>query len=98
MYDAVPESAQDAMRAVLVGDVIEPGRPATQTQIQAFAGSDIGGDLVKEWGSQAPRKLAMVQASVNQMIMRGGDVGLALEWFDNLPAAQAKAIIRGLAR
>ena len=78
--------------------MIEPSRPASEAQVQTFATSDIGGDLIKEWGSRAPQKLAMVQASFNQIIARGGDVGLALEWFDQLPAAQAKAIIRGLAR
>src|SRR5690606_2131473 len=30
MYEQMPEAAQDAMRTVLGGDVIEPSRPATE--------------------------------------------------------------------
>lgn len=98
MYSSLPESGQEAMRAVLGGDVIEPSRPASEAQVETFATSDIGGELVQEWGRNAPKKLAMVRASIDQMIMRGGNLDSAFAWFDKLPAEQAKAIVRSLAR
>ena len=97
-YASLPETGREAMRAVLGGDVIEPSRSATEAQVQTFATSDIGGELVQEWGRNAPKKLAQVRASIDQMIMRGGNLEGAIAWFDKLPAEQAKAIVRSLAR
>lgn len=96
-FDAMPEAVHDVIRDHLGAAPFEPGRPASEADIQRFAGSDIGGDLVKDWGRQAGAKLALVRSRLETMMMKPG-MEQALDWFEGLPPAQARAVMKALSR
>jgi hypothetical protein len=95
-YDALwanlDEAARDAIRYELALPATQyPARPASQEDIDRFANSDVGTELVKEWGGRAPKKLALLRARVERLTARTSDEAIA--WFESLPLAQAKAVI-----
>jgi hypothetical protein len=95
-YDALwanlDEAARDAIRYELALPATQyPARPASQEDIDRFANSDVGTELVKEWAGRAPKKLALLQGRVERLTARTSDEAIA--WFESLPLAQAKAVI-----
>ena len=97
-FDQLPASAQTSIFGFLA---VEPGawRPATDDFIEEFRESDCG-DLVKEWGSQAAKKFGVVLGRLNMMLkaMTPADRTKAEAWFFGLPAAQAVAVMKALAK
>jgi hypothetical protein len=48
---------------------------------------------VKAWGKDAGRKLAIVRTRLDRMLLNGGDMEAAVDWFNELTAAEAKSIL-----
>jgi hypothetical protein len=95
LWSNLSEISRDAIRYELALPATEyPARPASEADVARFATSDVGAELVKEWGGQARKKLALVQARAERLIRTGE---AAVEWFESLPATQAKAVIKVLA-
>jgi hypothetical protein len=95
LWSNLSEISRDAIRYELALPATEyPARPASEADVALFATSDVGAELMKEWGGQARKKLALVQARAERLIRTGEE---AVEWFESLPAPQAKAVIKVLA-
>ena len=81
---------------------LSPGgsvRVANETDLERFASTPEGAELVQEWRSRAGRNLATVRTRMERMLgrMSPGEEETALDWFDELSPAQAKAVLRALA-
>ncbi len=74
-------------------------RAASEADLQRFASTPEGAELVKEWRGRAGRKLGVVRQRIDLMLkaMSPADMDRAMAWFDGLPPAQAKAVLKGLA-
>lgn len=73
--------------------------PADATALAKFGKSDVGRELLAEWGSDAPVRVAtawMRAERVKQAL--GDDADEFFEWFDTLRPAEAKAIMRAATR
>lgn len=72
---------------------------ATDAQVQLFASTDEGGELVREWGYSAPRKVAVIRHRFARATAAMGEAkGHFLSWWNGLSAAEAKSILREIAR
>jgi hypothetical protein len=95
LWENLSEISRDAIRYELALTAQDyPARPASEADVARFATSDIGAQLIREWGGQARKKLALVQARAERLLRTGEE---AIEWFETLPTAQAKAVIKVLA-
>jgi hypothetical protein len=95
LWANLSETARDIIRYELAAPVGEQVvRLASAVDVERFATSDVGKELVREWAGQAPKKLAIVQARTERLLRTGEE---AIEWFETLPTAQAKAVIMVLA-
>ncbi len=98
-FDGLPQAAQTAIITELA---LSPGgavRLPNAEELQNFAADEAGGELVQEWRSRAGRKVGIIHDRVQRILggMSEGEEKTALAWFDNLTAAQAKSVLRGLA-
>ncbi len=98
-FDGLPQAAQTAIITELA---LLPGggvRVANAEELQRFGEDEAGGELVQEWRSRAGRKLGIIHDRVQRILggMSDGEQETALAWFDELNAAQAKAVLRTLA-
>ncbi len=97
-FDGLPAGAQTAIMGELA---LSPGRgrEASEADLERFASTPEGAELVQEWRSRAGRNLATVRTRMERMLgrMSPGEEETALDWFDELPPAQAKAVLRALA-
>ncbi len=98
-FDGLPQAAQTAIISELA---LSPGgavREADAGELQHFATTEEGAELVQEWRSRAGRKVGTIHDRVQRILggMSPGEEETALAWFDNLTAAQAKSVLRGLA-
>ncbi len=98
-FDALPQGVQTAIYSYLA---VPPGgsaRAASEADLQRFASTPEGAELVKEWGGRAGRKLGVLGQRVDLMLdaMSPADEDRAIDWFDALPPAQKKAVLKGLA-
>lgn len=95
LWSNLSDAARDVIRYELAAPVGEQvARLASQADVERFATSDVGKELVKEWGGNARKKLAIVQARTERLLHVDD---AAHEWFESLPVAQAKAVIKVLA-
>jgi hypothetical protein len=96
MWSNLSEISRDALRYELALPATEyPARPASADDVKRFAESDVGAELVREWAGQAPKKLALIR-SRSERLMRV-DLEAGFEWFEDLPKAQAKAVLKIMA-
>jgi hypothetical protein len=93
----LPEHAQAAIRQELAMPPDSPARPASEADLERFSSTPEGAELAKEWGKDAGRKLAAVRARMDRMLLSGGDMEAAVEWFDQLTSAEAKSVLSALA-
>ena len=97
-FDRLPESARAAISRELAMPPGDPARPASDADVVRFRdGTPEGAELVKLWGRDASRKLAIVRTRLERFYRSGGDVEAASLWLDNLASEQAKAVWRALA-
>ena len=52
---------------------------------------------MKEWGSEAGQKLATVRVRLDRMLLGGGDMEAAIDWFEQLSSNEARGVLRALA-
>ena len=81
--------SRDAIRYELgLPGTEHPARPASEADVQRLAKSDVGGELVR-------KKLALIRARAERLMCVDLDAGF--EWFERLPKAQAKTVIKIMA-
>jgi hypothetical protein len=97
VFADLAEHAQTAIRHELALPPDSPARPASEADLERFATTEEGAQLVKEWGKDAGRRLATVRARIDRMLIGGGDMEAAVEWFDQLTSAEAKSVLTALA-
>ena len=98
-FDGLPAGVQKSVFNELS---LSPGgavRVASEADLQRFASTEEGAELVTEWGSRAGRKIGDVRARMERMLdgMSPAEEEKALTWFDALPSPQAKAVLKTLA-
>ncbi|MEZ0020060.1 hypothetical protein [Sinorhizobium fredii] len=98
--DSLPESARTAIYDELAQGVSGYVRDASQAEVNAFSASDIGRELVKEWGGRAAKRIATFNKRADRMLdsMSDQDFGYFMARFTSLDGEQAAAVIRELAR
>ena len=101
-FDVLPTETQQAIIGELAlsdreADADEYETYASDDEVEQFATTQEGSALVAEWGSSADHRLGIIQARLLRM-ENAADMSAAWEWFDALPPAQAKAVLRELAR
>ena len=101
-FDGLPADTQRAILGELAltdreADADEYETYASDDEVEQFATTQEGSALVAEWGSSADHRLGIIQARLLRM-ENAADMSAAWEWFDALPPAQAKAVLRELAR
>ena len=94
VFNGLDEAAQDAVRLAIASPV-DPVRPASDADIELFASVPVQAEAVKEWGREAPRRLAILRERTLPMLQASPELGA---WFDGLPKEQAMAILNALAR
>ena len=74
-------------------------QPASKGEVDLFAKTPAGKDLVAEWSSFAPEKVAILRARAARLTDRLTDEeAIALwDWLDNVPAPVAKAVFLKMA-
>jgi len=70
---------------------------ASDDEVEQFATTQEGSELVSEWGDSADHRLGIIQARLLRM-EDTADMSAAWEWFDSITPAQAKAVLQELAR
>ena len=96
--DALPQGAQTTIYSYLA--VAGGAWPqADAAALQAFGETAEGGELIAEWGNKAARNVGAVRKRMALILdsMTDADRTKTQTWFDALPMAQAKAVMRALA-
>ena len=98
-FDALPQGAQTAIYSYLAMSPGGSARAASEADLERLAEIPEGAELIDEWGGRAGRKLGVLRQRIVLMVeaMSPADMDRALVWLDELPAAQAKAVLKGLA-
>lgn len=94
------ESARYAIYANLATGKPYYSEPANQTVVAEFTATDVGRDLAKEWGHDAPAMIGLVRKRAERLFetMSDEDAADFRAWFDGLPKSQIAAVMRGVAR
>jgi hypothetical protein len=80
MWTGLSETERDLVKLELALPASEhPARPAGETDVERFETSDVGAELVKEWGGRARKKLALIQARAGRMMQISDE---AIRWFE----------------
>jgi hypothetical protein len=99
-FDGLPPGAQKA----IIGELAQPGREwetlADEDELENFSSTPEGAELVSLWGDDADVNLGRVQARLSRIEANTSPAAIETlwDWFDNLPSAQAKAVLQELAR
>lgn len=97
-FDQLPPKAQTAVfrELALEPDIIR--RPAGVAEIQRFAETTEGQELVDEWADEAGHKLAVLQSRMARIMdaMSNEERAEAEHMLDELPTADVKAIYKAL--
>lgn len=75
-------------------------KPADAATMKQFAATDVGQELIAEWGTDAPEKVALIRTRAARFYESLSDDDLADfgVWFDSLKPRQIAAICRSLVR
>jgi hypothetical protein len=99
-FDALGAESQAAVRDALRGPTPEATKPATELQLETFAGTGKEcASLVKAWGSAARHRFAAASERFDAMLngMTDADADRAEGWFRALPPAAKAAVVKQLA-
>ncbi|CAN7397286.1 hypothetical protein LJR235_002378 [Pararhizobium sp. LjRoot235] len=98
--DSLPEGVRAVVYAELGEGVSGHVRDASPADVSAFAASEIGHQLVSEWGGRAPKRVATFNKRADRMLdsMTDEGVGYFMARFTTLDVEQAKAFIRELGK
>lgn len=99
-FAALPATVHSAAFAVLADGRAVGVEPLHDADIRKLAQVPAYRSLAREWGSEAPRKLAVLQERLWRVLDRlsDADCDRALTWFNALPTAAVMAVGRKLAR
>ncbi len=100
-FDALPPGAQQAIVGELaLSDRAELEAWASDDELEEFATTPEGAELVSAWGDEADDRLGMIQARLSRIEanISPAAIDTMWAWFDSLPSAQAKAVYQVLAR
>ena len=97
VFAGLAEPAQAAIRHEFALPPESPARPASEADVKRFASTEEGAELVKTWGKDAGRKVAVVRTRLDRMLTGGGEMEAAARWFDSLQSGEAKAVLLALA-
>ena len=74
-------------------------QPADAAALAKFGASDVGRELLAEWGADGPRRVATAWKRAERVTEAlGDDADTFFEWFNGLPPAALKAIMRAATR
>ena len=99
-FDGLPPGAQKA----IIGELALPGNEyegmADEDELENFSSTPEGAELVQEWDDDADINLERVQARLSRIEANTSPAAIETlwDWFDNLPSAQAKAVLQVLAQ
>jgi len=99
-FDGLPPGVQKA----IVGELALPGGEwegmADEDELEKFATTPEGAELVQEWDDDADVNLARVQARILRIEANTspGAIEVMWSWFDSLPSSQARTVLRALAQ
>jgi hypothetical protein len=85
----------------LIADNLSGGyvTPATPAEIKAFEESGSPSpEIVKEWGSEAPERLARIWRKIEYMKLTRADLSPIFEWLNAIPDAHYKAVLNFVSR
>ena len=96
----LPESARYAIYAAIASGKPSYYEPANQTVVAEFTQTDVGRDLAKEWGHDAPAKIGLLRKRMERLfeVISYEDQVEFRDWFDALPKGQITTVIRGVVR
>lgn len=73
--------------------------PASEADLERFGSNPVGSELLEEWGTDAPQKVAAVWRRVERLKEQLGDeANDFFTWFETLSPGQAKAIVGRVVR
>jgi len=96
-FDGLPTETQNAIVGELAFTDRENAPHANVEDVNLFATTPEGAELVSEWGIDADINLGILQARLSRM-EANTDMGKAFDWFDSLSSEQAKTVIQVLAQ
>jgi len=99
-FDDLPLLLQTAFIDELSRDPARPTQMSSERQIESFRSSDVGERLYQFWGSEADRKVSMVQSRIASIEARLEEhqAEVAWQWLDSLPERAAMGVIALLAK
>lgn len=98
-FDGLPPGAQKA----IIGELATPGKEyeglAGEDELERFASTPEGAELVALWDDDADVNLGRVQARMSRIEANTSPAAIEImwDWFDELPSSQAKAVFQALA-
>jgi len=99
-FDGLPPGAQKA----IIGELALPRNEwetlADEDEVENFASTPEGAELVALWDDDADVNLGRVQARLSRIEANTSPAAIEVlwDWFDELPSSQAKAVFQVLAR
>jgi hypothetical protein len=97
--DALPDHVRYALYAELMEGAPGYVQPADAAALAKFGATDVGRELLAEWGSDGPRRVATAWKRAERVKEAlGDDADVFFGWFDDLPPAALKAIMRAATR
>lgn len=95
-FDTLPESVIASIYLELSLGRMNFLPEVTNADVERFASTPEGAELVDEWGHTAPARIALVQARFSRLVesMKSqADKAIFLAWFNSLSARVAKSIL-----
>ncbi|MBB4277244.1 hypothetical protein [Rhizobium mongolense] len=98
--DSLPEGVRTVIFEELAQGTSGYVRDASAAEVNAFAASAVGNQLVREWGGRAAKRVATFHKRADRMLnaMTNDGFGWFMARFTTLDSEQLKAVIRELAR
>ncbi len=97
--NAFPDHVRFALYDEMTNGLPGYVRPVDDAGLKRFAANPVGADLVKEWGSDAPTRVAIAWQRVERIKSAlGEDADEFFAWFETLKPAHAKAIMQVMTR
>lgn len=95
---ALPEPIRYAIYNQLAMGVPSFVVPVEKAQVDEFARHEVGADLVREWGSDAPETIAKIWKRMDNLRAAiGDDFELFSDWFNNLDKPQMRRVLQFIA-
>lgn len=96
---ALSDRAQAVVYDEIVAGAPTWADPASTSDLERFASSPVGAELLDEWGSDGPVRVATVWNRVNRLRDALDDeADDFFRWFDDLSPVEAKAIVEAIAQ